>query len=144
MPEYVANAVQTVPVGQTVRFTETAVPCKKGYVLHREGSGIFTLRGIVNNACSCSAQYKVTFGGNIAVPAEETVGAVSLAFAIDGETINGTEMIVTPAAVDEYFNVGRSVFISVPRGCCLAIAVENTSTIPVNIQNANLIIERTA
>jgi hypothetical protein len=53
-------------------------------------------------------------------------------------------MISTPAAVDQYNNVSASLYVDVPIGCCSQISVENTSTIPVSVQNANLIIERVA
>jgi len=53
-------------------------------------------------------------------------------------------MIETPAAVEEFSNVYSSIFIDVPNGCCTQISVENISTIPVNVQNANLIVERVA
>ena len=144
MAEYTSNAVQTVAAGQNVLFTDTAVPCTKGYVIHREGAGIVILRGIVNNSCSNFARYKVSFGANVAVPTGGTAGAISLALAIDGEPIPTSSSIVTPAAVDEYWNMFDSLYITVPRGCCFTIAVENTSTQAVNVQNANLIVERTA
>lgn len=144
MAEYTSNAVQTVAVGQNVLFTDTAVPCNKGYVIHREGSGIVILRGIVNNSCNNFARYKVSFGANVAVPTGGTAGAISLALAIDGEPIPTSSSIVTPAAVDEYWNMFDSLYITVPRGCCFTIAVENTSTQAINVQNANIIIERTA
>jgi hypothetical protein len=32
-------------------------------------------------------------------------------------------MIVTPAAVEQFFNVGTDVFIDVPKGCCETITV---------------------
>ena len=41
-------------------------------------------------------------------------------------------------------NVSASTFIDVPSGCCVSAAIKNTSTIPVNVQNANLIVERVA
>jgi hypothetical protein len=53
-------------------------------------------------------------------------------------------MTATPAAVEEFFNVYSSIFIDVPRGCCNSISVRNISTIPINVQNANLIVERVA
>ncbi len=140
--EYTANAIQTVAVGQNVLFTDEPICCNKGFVVHRDGSGIITLRGITNN--QCFARYRVSFGANIAVPTGSAVGAISLAIAINGEPVQTTNMIVTPAAVDEYFNVSTDVFINVPKGCCYTIAVENTSTIPVNVQNANIIIDRVA
>lgn len=49
-----------------------------------------------------------------------------------------------PAAADEYFNVFTAAFIDVPRGCCITIAVENTSTQAISIANSNLIAERVA
>ena len=144
MAEYTSNALQTVAARQNVLFTETPIPCNRGYVLHREGSGILTLRGIVNNCNGCFARYKVSFGANIALPTGGTVEAISLALAIDGEPIPTSSMIVTPAAVEEFDNVYASIFITVPRGCCYTIAVENTSTQAIDVQNANLIVERTA
>lgn len=51
---------------------------------------------------------------------------------------------VTPAAVENYFNVSVSAFIEVDRGCCLNVAVENVSTQAINLANPNLIIERVA
>lgn len=144
MAEYTSNAVQTVTSGSNILFTETAVPCNRGYVLHREGSGVLTLRGIVNNPCGCFARYKIFFGGNIAIPTGGTAGPISVALAIDGEPISTSSAIVTPAAVDEYWNIAEALYITVPRGCCYTIAVENTSDQDILVQNANIIVERTA
>lgn len=144
MAEFTSNAIQEVAVGQNILFTETAVPCNRGYVLHREGSGIVTLRGIVNNPCGCFARYKIFFGGNIAIPEGGTAGPISVALTIDGEPIPTSSAIVTPAAVDEYWNIAEALYVTVPKGCCYTIAVENTSDQPINVQNANLIVERTA
>jgi hypothetical protein len=140
MAEYTANAVQNVIVGQNVLFTDVPIPgCKQG-IIHREGSGIITLRGQVNN-CGGFARYKVSFGANIAIPEGSTASTpLSLSLAIDGEPIPTSSMIVTPAAAEQYWNVYASVFIDLPRGCCYTIAVENTGTIATDVQNANLII----
>lgn len=138
--EITANAIQEVAVNQNVLFTETAV-CGNCSIMHREGSGLVTLRGLTQQ---CRARFRVTFGGNIAVPEGQTVGPVSLAIAVNGEPVQSTNMIVTPAAVDQYFNVFSSIFLDVPSGCCSQVSIENTSTIPVNVQNANLIVERVA
>ena len=138
--EITANALQTVTVDQNVLFTETAVR-GNGSIMHREGSGIVTLRALTNQ---CRARFKVSFGANIAVPTGETVGPVSLALAINGEGVPTSSMIETPAAVEEFNNVYSSIFIDVPNGCCTQISVENIGTIPVNVQNANLIVERVA
>ena len=144
MAEFTSNAVQEIAAGQNILFTETAVPCNRGYVLHREGSGIVTLRGIVNNPYGCFARYKVFFGGNIAIPTDGTAGPISVALAIDGEPVPTSSAIVTPTAVDSYWNIAEALYITVPKGCCYTIAVENTSDQPINVQNANLIVERTA
>lgn len=138
--ELTSNALQTVPVNQSVYFTDAPIDGNCS-IIHREGSSLVTLKGITNQ---CRARYRVSFGANIAIPTGETVGAVSLALAIEGEAIPATNMIVTPAAVEEFFNVYSSIFIDVPRGCCQTISIKNTSTIPVNVQNANLIVERVA
>lgn len=138
--ELTANAIQEVAVNQSINFTDTVV---KGNcsMLHREGSGLVTLRGITDQ---CRARYRVSFGGNIALPAKGTVDPISLALAINGEPVATTTMISTPAAVEEYNNVFSAIFLDVPKCCCYQISVENISTQPINVQNANLIVERVA
>ena len=138
--EIIANAVQTVSANQNVYFTDTVI-CGNPSITHRDDSGLVTLRGITNQ---CRARFMVTFGGNIAVPTGGTVGPISLAIAIDGEAVPATTMIVTPAAVEQFFNVKSSIFIDVPRGCCVTISVQNTSEDDILVQNANLIITREA
>ena len=138
--EIIANAVQTVQANQNVYFTDTVI-CGNGSISHRDDSGLVTLRGVTNQ---CRARFMVTFGGNIAIPTGGTVGPISLAISIEGEPVPATTMIVTPAAVEQFFNVKSSVFIDVPRGCCTRISVENTSDEAIVVQNANLIITREA
>ena len=145
MPEYTSAALQSVAVGQNVLFAETAVSCNKGLVLHREGSGIFTLRGPGCSCGQCFARYKITFGANIAIPdAGETGSPVALAIALDGEPLASATMIETPGAAAQFNNVFSAVFITVPRGCCVSVAVENSGAQAVYVQNANIIIERVA
>lgn len=138
--EIIANELQTVLAGANVQFTDTVVP-GKACTMHRPGSGLVTLRGVTDQ---CRARYKISFGGNIAVPTGGTVGAISLAIAIDGEAIASTTMTVTPAAVEEFFNVFGAVYLDIPRGCCSQISVRNVNTQAIEVQNANLIIERVA
>lgn len=138
--EIIANELQTVLAGANVQFTDTVVP-GKACTMHRPGSGLVTLRGVTDQ---CRARYKISFGGNIAVPTGGTVGAISLAIAIDGEAIAATTMTVTPAAVEEFFNVFGAVYLDIPRGCCSQISVRNVTTQAIEVQNANLIIERVA
>jgi hypothetical protein len=73
--------------------------------------------------------------------------------AFDGESDNFTYTLdsIRAGAVyydesnpEEFFNVFTAVFVEVPRGCCLTVAVENTSADAINVQNANLIVERVA
>lgn len=138
--EIIANELQTVLAGANVQFTDTVVP-GKACTMHRPGSGLVSLRGLTDQ---CRARYKISFGGNIAVPTGGTVGAISLAIAIDGEAIAATTMTVTPAAVEEFFNVFGAVYLDIPRGCCSQISVRNVTAQAIEVQNANLIIERVA
>ena len=138
--EIIAVATQTVAENQNVLFTDS-ITCGNCSITHRDGSGLVTLRGTTNQ---CRARYKVSFGGNIAVPTGGTVEAISLGLAIDGEALGSSTMIVTPAAVEEYFNVFGAMFVDVPKGCCLTASIQNVSTQPILVQNANLIIERVA
>ena len=157
MAEFTKNEVQLVQPNQPVTLN-TSIGCNKGYVYHRPGSGIVTLRGITNN---CFARYQVTFNGNIAIPEGGTAPApISVALALDGESILTSKAIVTPAEAAEappsnvnYFNVTSTAIITVPKGCCANVSVEKTSestdlaTIPappINVQNANLTVSRIA
>lgn len=140
MAEYTNSSIVAVAAGQNVPLTETAV-AGKACVVHREGAGIVTLRGLTNQ---CKARYKVSFGGNIAVPTGGTVEAITAALAINGEALTSTTSTVTPAAVENYFNIYIAAFVEVPRGCCLTVAARNTSTQTINFANSNLIVERVA
>ena len=143
MAEYSANAVQTVNPGESIVFTDAPVPCTKGLVRHREGTGNFLLNGGPSKCfCGCSrtsSNYLVDFGANIAVPTGGTVEAISVAITLDGATIPSSDMIVTPAAVEEYFNVSRAVNAQVWAGCCETVTIRNTSPQPILVQNANVI-----
>ena len=138
--EITANSVQTVATGQNILYTDTVVAGNQ-CIIHREGSGIVKLRGLTNQ---CRARFKITFNGNIAIPTSGTVVAISAAIAISGEPVAATNMIVTPAAGENYFNIASVTFVDVPSGCCTDISVKNTSTQNILVQNANLIIERVA
>lgn len=103
------------------------------------GAGIVTLRGLTNQ---CKARFRVAFGGNIAIPTGGTVEAISAALAINGEPLNSATAIVTPAAVENYFNIYVSTIVEVPRNCCLTVAMENTSTQAVSFANSNMAVDR--
>ena len=138
--EITAVALQEVAENQNVLFTDTVI-CGNPSIVHRAGSGLVTLRGLTNQ---CRAQYKVSFSGNIAIPTGGTVEEISIALTIDGEPLGSTLMIETPAAVEQFSNVFSAVYIAVPRGCCVTVGVRNTSAQAINVQNANLIVERIA
>ena len=156
MPEFVRNDFQTVAPNQPVTL-DTSIGCTKGYVYHRNGSGIVTLRGVTSN---CFARYQVTFNANVAIPDGGTVGPISVALALDGEPLLTSRAIVTPAATAtdpptqaNFFNVTSTAIIDVPKGCCTHVSVENTSesatpaTTPapsILVQNANLTVTRIA
>lgn len=151
MAEYAYNPIQLVEPNQNV-LLDTVIPCNKGYVYHRDGSGIVILRGIVNCPQACFARYQVTFNGNIALPDGATVGPIAVALAIDGEPIQTSRAIFTPVAADEYGNVTSTAIITIPRGCCFSVTVENVSAPAaaggvapeINVQNANLVVSRIA
>ena len=138
--ELTANAIQTITANGNVLFSDTVVPGNCS-ITHRDGSGLVTLRGLTNQ---CRARFRVSFGGNIAIPTGGTVGPISLAIAVDGEPVVTTTMISTPTAVEEYNNVFSAIFLDIPKGCCSQISVKNISDEDIEIQNANLIIERVA
>lgn len=138
MAEFTNASIVTIAAGQNVPFTETAVnskPC----IVHREGAGIVTLRGLTDQ---CKARFRVGFGANIAIPTGGTVEAITTAIAINGEPLNSATATVTPAAVENYFNIFVSAIVEVPRGCCLTVAAENTSTQAVSFANANFTVDR--
>ena len=138
--ELTANAIQTIAANANVLFTDTVVSGNCS-ITHRDGSGLVTLRGLTNQ---CRARFRVSFGGNIAIPTGGTVGPISLAIAVDGEPVVTTTMISTPTAVEEYNNVFSAIFLDIPKGCCSQISVKNISDEDIEIQNSNLIIERVA
>lgn len=150
MAEYLANPVQTVALNAPVLFN-ASIPCNKGYVYHEDETGVFILRGITNN---CFARYQVTFNGNIAIPEGGEVTPIAVSIAVSGEPRLTSRAIFTPAAVDEYGNVTSTALITVPKGCCFSLSVEYvdattddatvTPTPLINVQNANLVINRVA
>lgn len=151
MAEYLTrDATETVALNSAVPFVDS-IPCRKGYVYHSSGSGIFILRGITQN---CFARYNVVFTGNIAIPEGGAVTPIATAIVVSGESREGSRSISTPAAVDEYGNVTSRATIDVPRGCCFTVAVEyvngtvnDPTTAPtpiINVIDGSLSITRTA
>lgn len=150
MAEYLANAVQNVALNAPIIFT-ASLPCPRGYVYHEDETGNFILRGITNN---CFARYQITFNGNIAIPEGGAVTPIAVAITVNGEPRLTSRAIVTPAAVDEYFNVTSTAIITVPKGCCFSVGVEyadattdDATVVPtplIQVQNANMTVNRIA
>lgn len=149
MAEFLSNPIQQVSLNGPIIFT-SSIPCTRGYVYHEDETGIFILRGIVNNACCNFTRYQVTYNGNIAVPTGGTVGPIAVAITVNGEPRPTSRAIVTPAAVEEYNNVTSTAIITVPRGCCFNISVravaaaDDVTTTAIEVQNSNLVINRIA
>ena len=148
--EYIYNEEQQVAFGSNLLLLDS-IPCPRGYVLHDNGTGIVTLRGIVNNPCARFARYRVTANCNIAIPTGGTVGAIAIAIAQTGEEIPTSKAIITPAAVEQFWNVSVDKVITVPVGCCPSIAIENV--LPgidpatevggaILVRNLNVIVDR--
>lgn len=129
MIELTNATVQTVTAGQSVVYTSTAVMggCAER---HREGSSQVTL--------TKPGRYLVGFSGNIAIPSDGTAGEISLALTYDGEIIGGSSMRITPAAVEEYGNVSTQHYVDVYCGCCVNVAVQNTSGVSVLVESPNI------
>ena len=139
--EYSYPLVQTIAEDENVIFLDGDRCCKKGYITHRSGSGVFRLKGAGN---ACKTVYRVTFNANIAVATGGTVGAISVALQEDGETLQNAVATVVPAAIGDAFNVALTTFIIIPCGCCVTVSVENISGTAIDVTNSNIIIERVA
>ena len=124
MAEYLTrDAVEVVALNAPIPFIDS-IPCNKGYVYHQSGTGIFVLRGCVNNPTSCFARYEVEFTGNIAIPEEGEITPISTAIVVSGEERIGSRAIFSPTETDEYGNVTSRAVVDVPRGCCFTVSVE--------------------
>lgn len=150
MAEYLANATQLVELNQPIIFS-ASIPCTNGYVIHEDETGIFILRGATPN---CFARYQVTFNGNIAVPSTGTPGPIAVSIAVNGEPRLTSRAIVTPAVLEDYFNVTSTAIVTVPKGCCFSVSVRavnglvddeaGTPAPSINVTNSNLEITRIA
>ena len=140
--EYSFVPLQTIDVDENVVFMNGSRACRKGYIQHRDSSGIFFLRGSSNG---CRAIYRVTFNGNIAIAEDGTVEPISIALTINGEELGNALATVTPAAIGDFFSVSVTTFIEVPCSCCVTVGVENVSdTTAIDVTNANIIFDRVA
>ena len=140
--EYSAILPQTISVGENVIFRNGSRACRKGFIQHRDDSGIFFLKGATNG---CRSVYRVTFNGNTAIATCGTVEPISVALTINGEELGNATATVTPAAIGDFFNVAVTTFIEIPCGCCVTVSAENVSdTTAIDVSNANIIFDRVA
>ena len=140
--EYSAIPVQTIAVDENVIFANGSRACRKGFIQHRDTSGIFFLKG--SNGCN-KAVYRVTFNGNIAIATGGTVEPISVALTINGEQLGNALATVTPTVAEAFFNVSITTFIEIPCGCCVTVSVENVSdTTDIDLTNGNIIFDRVA
>lgn len=154
MAEYLTrDTVETVQLNAPIQFIDS-IPCNKGYVYHQNGTGIFVLRGIVNNPCANFARYEIEFTGNVAIPTGGAISPIATAIVVSGEERTGSRSVFTPAAVDTYGNVTSRATVDVPRGCCFTVSVEYVSgvtdpaatapTPAINVIDGSLSISRVA
>lgn len=151
--EYSASTLQAVAANGSVIFTESPVPCNRGLVYHRDESGLFRLASPSTSGycgyrrrCCCLGMpqsiYEVAFHANIAVPTGGTAEEISLGVFIDSELDPSSIMTITPAAVEEFGNVGADILVSVPAICrCASVSVRNISEQAIDVQNANIVFD---
>lgn len=148
MAEYSANAVQTVQPGGFAVFTATVVPCFAGLIQHEDETPLFSLSGWSNsnNTCCCrrsnSVLYDVTVNMNVALSEGTTVAPISVALAVSGIAYPLSQMDSTPAAAQEFNHIGTELSVPILKGCCQYVAVQNTSTEPIDIRNLVIKFER--
>ena len=151
MAEYLTrDSVEVVNLNSPITFLDS-LPCNSGCVYHKNGTGVFILKGKTNN---CFARYRVEFTGNIAIPEGGAISPIATAIVVSGEEREGSRSIYTPTAVDTYGNVTSRAVIDVPRGCCFTVAVEyvngvtadpaTTPTPTINVLDGSVSIERIA
>ena len=139
--EYSYPLVQTVDVDENVLFLNGNRCCKKGLIMHNDNSGVFRVKGVGN---CCKTIYKVHFNANIAISTGGTVGEISVALVQNGEVSRIAVATVTPVAIGDFWNVSLETFIELPCGCCDTISVRNISDTPIDVINANIVIDRVA
>lgn len=154
MADYLTrDAVESVALNAPIQFIDS-ISCQKGYVFHQSGTGIFVLRGIVNNPCAGFARYIVEFTGNVSIPTGGAITPIATAIVVSGEERQGSRSIFTPSAVNEYGGVTSRATVDVPRGCCFTVSVEyvngtvndpaTTPTPLINVIDGSLSITRVA
>lgn len=118
MASYVTTADALVALNGTIPFSRVSIPCNTGNVVPIV-QGVLNLKGNTSNRF---ARYEVSLQGNIEIPEGGAVTPIAIGIALNGAIIPESVAIVTPAAVENYWNVNTTVTITVPRGCCLTVS----------------------
>lgn len=134
----VAVATQAVAANNNVLFPTDRIRTKScnsccGWLSHDVGSGLFTLTkpGI----------YEIHYNADIT---STDIGAASLVLEQNGEPIGGTQSIYTIATAGALGNVSASTLVCVPCGASYTVTLTNNSALALNVQDANIIIEKVA
>ena len=135
-------ADQTINPGESAVFTVFEVPCDTRYVRTRLGTGLIMLSGRGGCPCRQTVNYLVDFGADVAIPEGGTVVPITVSIAVNGSNIPSGTMTVTPAAAEDYFNISKAIVADVWRGCCETLTITNTSTQPITMRNASLLIDK--
>lgn len=151
MAEYIGVQSQAVALNNPIIFSDSPIPCNKGYVVHEDGTGNFILRGVTNN---CFARYQLVYSGNVSIPEGGAVTAVGLAISVNGENRPSSLAVYTPQAVSEQGNLTCTAIVTVPRNCCFNVSIRYvdatvgdaavTPTPTIDVANSNLTISRIA
>ena len=140
--QYSTSVDQTIPAGGSAVFDLAPVPCRQGLIYHREGGAQFRLASPsilgYGRGCGCSccgtptANYVVSFHGNVGLPEGAEIIPITLALALDGEVDPDSVMESSPATAEVYNSVGTEVVEEVPWICrCGSVSLRNTSTAPI-------------
>ena len=123
--------VQTVNAGDNVVFSLDRIRTKScrcnGWLIHDNGSTLFTI--------TKPGVYQISYNADITSAAP---GVASLALRVNGEPIVGSKSTYTVATADAYGNVSASVLISVPCSGNATIALVNSSTLDLSVQEPNI------
>lgn len=134
MAELINIPEQEIEAGENAQFTVFRI--RAPWAVLSAGAGLVSLKHFVRG---CATRYRISFNGNIAVPADGTPGPISMAISVNGETLGNTEAIVTPTAAEAYFNVHGEIMLDAV--CCVTVGLRNTSDQTILLQNAELMID---
>lgn len=135
----VTTTSQTVAINSNVLFPTDRVrtrSCRcacRGWLTHDLGSGLFTL--------TKGGIYQVMYNANVT---GTVVGTAILDLKVNGEAIGGSRSIYTIATANALGNMSATSLIQVPCNGSLTLSLANDSTIPLIIQDANIIVKKIA